>query len=408
LPDLTINNSSISSVPQIVTSESDSFYVKTIVTNIGKAFVDTFALNITRTFPDGTTENYTDFVYGCYYKDTVLTKIPVNYLKGSGINNFCVKVDAYDSIPELSETNNYACTNITIRSNDLFPIYPYEYAIFPNNTVTLKASTGYPFVGTQTYIFEIDTTDLFNSAEKKSGNVVQSGGVIEWQPPLILTDSTVYFWRVSPVPQGSQPYTWKESSFIYINGKTGWSQAHFFQYKKDGFQSIDYNRPNRTFDFVTAPKQLRVHDIGSANNDVEYNEIGYFIGALNAHTSCGPGYAVLAVVIDPTTLIPWKSTEHGDLGHINNPCSTHGGPNNYFVFPADTSHLESLANFINLVPNGFYFLAYTFRSGNFNSWPESAKAAFDNLGTNNIRNLSDDVPNGNNIPYVFFAKKGDL
>ncbi|PIY02531.1 MAG: hypothetical protein COZ21_13680, partial [Bacteroidetes bacterium CG_4_10_14_3_um_filter_31_20] len=236
LPDLTINNSSISSVPQIVTSESDSFYVKTIVTNIGKAFVDTFALNITRTFPDGTTENYTDFVYGCYYKDTVLTKIPVNYLKGSGINNFCVKVDAYDSIPELSETNNYACTNITIRSNDLFPIYPYEYAIFPNNTVTLKASTGYPFVGTQTYIFEIDTTDLFNSAEKKSGNVVQSGGVIEWQPPLILTDSTVYFWRVSPVPQGSQPYTWKESSFIYINGKTGWSQAHFFQYKKDGFQ----------------------------------------------------------------------------------------------------------------------------------------------------------------------------
>ncbi|OFX35770.1 MAG: hypothetical protein A2X08_13655 [Bacteroidetes bacterium GWA2_32_17] len=401
LPDLTINNSSISSVPQIVTSESDSFYVKTIVTNIGKAFVDTFALNITRTYPDGTTENYIDFVYGCYYKDTVLTKIPVNYLKGSGVNNFCVKVDAFDSIPELSETNNYACTNITIRSNDLFPIYPYEYAIFPNNTVTLKASTSYPFVGLQTYIFEIDTTDLFTYPD--SGTVTQIGGVVEWQPPIVLTDSTVCFWRVSAVPQGSQPNAWKESSFIYIPGKTGWSQAHFFQYKKDGFQSIDYNRPNRTFDFVNAPKQLRVHDIGSANNDVEYNEISYFIGALYNHTSCGPGYAVLAVVIDPTTLIPWKSTEHGDLGHINNPCPTHGGPNNYFVFPADTSHLEKLATFIYNVPDSFYFFIYTFRSGNLQLWPQVAYQAFESLSSSPL----DLGTIGNNIPYVFFCKKGN-
>lgn len=403
-PDLTISSSSISSVPQIVTTESDSFYIKTIVTNIGKAINDTFALNITRTYSDGTAEYYTDFVYGCHYKDTVLTKIPVNYLKGSGINNFCVKVDAYDSIPEISETNNDACTNITIRSNDLMPIYPYEFAIFPNNTVTLKASTGYPFIGTQTYIFEIDTTDSFNTSFKKYGNITQSGGVIEWQPPLTLTDSTVYFWRVSPVPQGSQPYTWKESSFIYILGKTGWSQAHFFQYKKDGFQSIDYNRPDRTLDFVNAPKTLHVHDIGSANNDAEYNETGYNIDAFKDKTSCGAGYAILAVVIDPTTLIPWQCNEHGDWGHINYPkCPSHNGFNKYFVFPADTQYLEKLATFIyNGVPDNFYFLAYTFRSGNLKLWPEVTYQAFESLGSN-VRSIAN-----NNFPYVFFCKKSDL
>lgn len=405
LPDLTINNSSVSSVPQIVSSEIEYFYVKTIVTNIGKAINDTFAINITRTYPDGTKEYYLDWVYGCHFKDTVLTKIPVNYIKGTGINNFCVKVDALDSIVEFDETNNNACTNITIRSNDLMPIYPYEYAIFPNNTVTLKASTGYPFIGIQTYMFEIDTTDLFNSAFKDSGTVTQAGGVVQWQPLITLTDSTVYFWRVSPVPQGSQTFSWKESSFIYIPGKTGWSQAHFFQYKKDDFQSIDYNRQNRTLDFVNAPKTLHVHDIGSANTSAEYNETGFFIDAINDRTSCGAYGAVLAVVVDPMTLIPWQCNIDS-FGQVNWPkCSTHNGYNKYFVFYADTAHLLSLATFVTNLPDSVYFFIYTFRTGNMQLWPEETYQAFENLSSNTLylRNLPD-----NNVPYVFFCKKGDL
>ena len=404
LPDLTINTSSISFVPGIVTTESDSCYIKIIITNIGKAINDPFLVNVTRTFPNGSTENYFKSVYGCHFKDTVYVKVPVDFVNGPGINHFCVFVDSQDSIAEISETNNSACTDIIIRSNDLIPIYPYEYAIYPNNTVTLMASTGYPFIGTQTYIFEIDTNDIFasNSPSKVTGYVTHSGGVVPWSPSLTLTDSRVYFWRVSPVPQGSANYNWRESSFIYITGKTGWSQAHFFQYKKDGFENIIYNRPNRKFDFVTAPVELWCHDIGSANNDEEYMSIRYYLGAITDHTSYGPYPAILVVVIDPTSITPWKS-DHGNYGQANYSI----GPNKYFVFYAP-SLLDNLATFLNTyVPDSFYVLAYTFISGKFNSWTETAKAAFDNLGPNNIRNLSDDVPNGDNIPYIFFAKKGD-
>ena len=221
-------------------------------------------------------------------KTSVYVNIPTDFIRGPGVNQFCVTVDSEDWIHEMSETNNYACTNITIRTNDLIPVYPYEFAIFPNDTVTLKASTGYPFSGTQTYQFEIDTTDLFNSIKKESGIVSQSGGVVTWTPHIItpLIDSTVYFWRVSAVPQGSNAPKWKESSFTYIPGKTGWSQAHFFQFKKDGFEAINYDSTARKLDFVTAPKSLSCHVVGSAGNQVQYDETRYWLDAIGDYSSC--------------------------------------------------------------------------------------------------------------------------
>jgi len=96
LPDLTINTSSISFVPGIVTTESDSCYIKIIITNIGKAINDPFLVNVTRTFPNGSTENYFKSVYGCHFKDTVYVKVPVDFVNGPGINHFCVFVDSQD------------------------------------------------------------------------------------------------------------------------------------------------------------------------------------------------------------------------------------------------------------------------------------------------------------------------
>ena len=69
LPDLTISSASIGFVPGILTSEAESFDVRIIVTNIGKAFTDAYKINIARTFPDGSIENYSKIFYGVYYKD---------------------------------------------------------------------------------------------------------------------------------------------------------------------------------------------------------------------------------------------------------------------------------------------------------------------------------------------------
>jgi hypothetical protein len=409
LPDLTINSSSISFVPEIVTvsAASDSFDVKIIITNIGKAINDTFAVTLTRTLPNGTTFTYTKFAFGCHFKDTLYIKVPLDFVNGPGINHFCVNVDSENWIAEMSETNNSSCTDLTIRSGDLTPIFPYEFAIHPNNTVTLMASTGYPFIGIQNYAFEIDTTDLF-MAPLESGFVNHSGGIVSWTPNLTLTDSTVYFWRVSPVPQGSGSYNWKESSFTYIPGKTGWSQAHFFQLKKDGFSDIDYNRTNRKLDFVSSPKELRCHNKGLPN-PAEYFSIRYYLDAVTDYSSCGPNGAMLLVVIDPTTLVPWESEFSRNYGQVNWPsfqgsssCPSRTRLDKYFVFHVSAPYIDNLATFLTQVPDSFYILAYSFNYGAFQTWPEATYQSFEALGATKVRTLAND------IPYIFYAKKGDV
>lgn len=399
LPDLTVRNQDIYFIPSIVTSDIDTFEVHVIISNYGCAVTQPFSVELTRTFADGSSVTFTKERHSCLYKDTIIFRVPVDFIRGPGLNNFCVKVDAENWIIEYDENNNEACVNFSISIADIVPIYPPEFAIYPNDSVTLIASTGYSFLSNHDYIFEIDTTDLFNSPLKLSTVINHQGGVILWKPPMQLTDSTVYYWRVG-LSNGSIP-NWKESSFIYIYGKTGWSQAHYFQFKKDRFQFINYNRPVRSFDFINTPRQLRCLT-GGTGAMTSYFDYQYNLEGIVERSSCGAANAMIVVVIDPKTILPWQSDRY-NYGHVNFPtCPNLDRAQNYFVFWADSLHLSKMADFIrDTVPDGYYLLTYNFISGNFPNWPESAYQTLEQLGATQVRTLG--VNNG----YVFFCKKGD-
>jgi hypothetical protein len=395
LPDLTITPTDIHFIPSVVSSDIDTFDVQVIVTDLGRTVTTPFSVDLIRTFSDGSQQIYTKVLSHCYYKDTVNFRIPVDLIRGPGINHFCAKADAASWITEFNELNNEACVDFTITISDIVPVYPYEFAIYPTDTVTLEASTGYPFLSSQNFIFEMDTTDLFNSPFKKIGTVTHQGGVVRWKPPLVMTDSTVYFWHVAV--NNSNP-KWKESSFIYITGKTGWSQAHFFQYKKDRFQYLDYDRTQRRFEFITTPKQLHCQTMG-ANAASSYFDYWYNLDALVERSACSPAFAMIVVVIDPQTLEPWQSNRM-NYGQDNYPiCGGKNRADNYFDFTLD--NLNKMATFIkDTVPNGYYILMYNFRLGNFSQWPEEAYQALESIGASHIRTIPDYGA------YILFCKKG--
>ncbi len=400
LPDLTIRSQDIHFYPAMVTSDIDTFEVHAIITNYGKAVTQPFQVDLIRTFADGSQEVVSRIENACLFKDTVVFRIPVDIIRGPGVNKFCVKVDAGNWISEYNENNNDICVDFTITISDIVPVYPYEFSIYPSDTVTLKASTGYPFLPAQNYIFEMDTTDLFNSPWKKTQIVYHQGGVVTWKPPVLLSDCTVYYWHVA-VDNGAN-LNWKESSFIYIPQKTGWSQAHFFQFKKDRYQFVDYNRQQRSFDFIITPRQLRcqTRGVGIATSYFDYQ---YNLEGIIERSSCSPTSAMLVVVIDPQTILPWESNRD-NYGHLNYPiCPGKNRPDYYYVFPTDAAHLDMMANFIrDSVPNGYYILTYNFISGNFSNWPENAYQSLEELGAVQVRA----VPN--NGAYIFFCKKGDF
>lgn len=397
-PDLFVKNSDISFFPKIIETDIDSFELKFIITNAGRAFNKNYTIKLKRFFPDGTSSEIYLSRLKCLYKDTVIIKLPTELLKSAGINKFCIYVDFFNNILECNELNNETCLLTNISISDITPVFPYEFSIYPYDTLTLKASTGNPFAPLQQYLFEIDTTDLFNSPFKKSYEITSIGGVVKCKLDFTLIDSTVYFWRVSP----KHTLRWKESSFMHIKNKIGWAQAHFFQFKKNSFKFFNYNRNERKLKYINTPKILRCKTFGT-NAASSYFDYWFQLEGYIGKSSCGPAGAILVVVIDPVYIIPWSS-DIEDYGHANFPvCLNKTVPDYYFTFYTyHPSHLLNLNEMLQNVPDSHYILIYNFISGNFQNWPEELYQTFESLGANLIRNVPNDGA------YIFFTKKGNL
>ena len=299
-PELEINNSSVFITPEQVDLSVDSIDVNVVVYNLGQATTDTFAVELTRHFPNnGPDSLYTKLVPGLAYKDTIVFTIPFYNNIAIGINEFDVVVDQPSVIIEqYDEIGNNQLTFQEIFDVDgIYPVWPYDFSVVPNDTIVLKGSTVNPFADYAMYRFEIDTTDLFNSLEHRFCNKYSEGGVVEvdyndWigtssadTNDLVLTDSTVYFWRVAIEDTGS--YYWIENSFQYIEGKKGWGQDHFFQFKNNDFLFLNYERPIRQRQYGPAFRTIDCDVFGNATSFLETAFTLYHIdGEIEEYNFC--------------------------------------------------------------------------------------------------------------------------
>lgn len=434
-PDYTIfGNSSLSQpsvsfYPRKVSTELDSFEIKIVLTNIGKAYGDTSQLIVTRDFPSqGTTDTtYSILVSGVLYSDTVVIKLPTDKINGMGLNKFHIQADGLSEIDELNELNNNANVNLFIYSSDIVPVYPYEFAIVPELQSVLKASTGNPNAPLIQYYFQIDTSDAFDSPIMAQEIIQSSGGVVEWNPKkseklsdfyLNFSDSTflsgpqVFFWRVSSDSIGENGFKWKESSFQHVSNKTGWGQTHFYQFKKNEFSFIDYKYDERTTAFIKQEKTLRAKTHLNAGWSFRKNMKYEIDGAIQCFESSHWDRMFFVAVIDKNTLKPWHTKEHGDYGHINFQDNKiiEGWSEYNFYFPNGTaSDLTNLMSFVKDIPDSNYVLFYSFRANNCSSWLSGRSISsdyeemYDNIGANvdSLKNYP------NNYPYILFFKKGD-
>lgn len=442
-PEIVLDQSRIWSVPSQIDLSIDTFELHIVATNIGSAFLDSFNIEVTRTFPNGDDSVYNKIIYGLLNRDTILFRLPTHHNIAIGANNYTIKADLPNSvITEHADefiNNQITYTNYVI-TNGVKPIWPYEYAIIPNKTEILKASTINPFEPLRSYIFEIDTTDLFNSPFKKHQKITSVGGVLEATPnnwinnntqqpsSLEFTDSTVYFWRCSP---DSSVKNWLESSFQYIPNKWGWGQSHFFQFKNNTYTNIDYNRNNRTFDFLPSLAKINVSTKIHLNPHWTSPEPQATLWKISGELQDYGGYVWPAIhvgVIDPVSLEAWKTPFDYGNGDIQNPNNCFGQFNGdpsicgntitmgrnrtqgFFVFNyGNPSEMDSLASFLeNKIPDGHYIVAYSFIPNNYtnplslnSAMPSSLFTALQNLGFTGF-NQGD-----NDKGFIIFCKKGD-
>jgi hypothetical protein len=412
-PDYVITTPDIYFSPTLVTTENDSFTVNLISTNIGRAIDTSFVVQIRRTFPDGSFMDTAKTVPATLYKDTISFRFPLDIVRGVGLNTFTVTLDYFSYIQEYSETNNTASATLLIRSGEIVPVFPHKYAVVPAlSNLQLKASTGDPFAPATDYIFQLDTTDKFNSPALTQQIVNHAGGVVPWSPVYPITsDSIVYFWRVSKVPAVGDTNTWRQSSFQYITGKRGWGQAHFFQFKNDEYQFVKYLNDQRKFVFVNDKKSL-VAQTGYFKGDWWYlwtEEWVKLNGNLLTYWNCVYlSSGMKFIVFDSISGLPWISPA-SPSGNPYYPygsyhCESYATQFFDFYVDASTNTQDSIAKFINNVPSGDYILMMSHRNHFCQEWDSAMVGAFRSFGS------SVDYPSGSRkqdgTPYIIFGKKG--
>ncbi|MCF8340426.1 MAG: hypothetical protein K9I82_05560 [Chitinophagaceae bacterium] len=417
IPDFVVEDPMVSITPTPVSVADKRFLLNIKLVNLGKAIGDSTELLVQRQLPSGVmVDVFRGKREALKYIDSMEFSININPLTDKGNNKIFVTIDPQNAVIERDETNNSVIKSFVIVEDEIRPVYPYNYAIVKDKLNAFYASAANPFAPQRNYVFEIDTTELFNSPIKKSQTVFVAGGLIQFNiPDLNYLDSTVYYWRTAPVPSGSNPYIWNVSSFVYIpkSPTVGYSQSHYFQFKKNALSKMQL-KDNRVFDF---DQKLSILKITTGLYPYFFNDKLKITINENNYISYGCKYnSIQIVVYDSISLKPWSnSLQPNGLGRFNSwkPCIH----NNYaFEFPYfDPVYRKRAIDFIESVPKG-YFISITNLGTDSNvdfvkQWLSdtitlgSGKSLYHtlkNIGFSNIDNFT------KNVPFIFFAKNQDF
>jgi len=352
-PDYVITDTMVKVSPNFISVADLNFKVNISIMNLGKAINRNSVVETKRQFPDGTIAVVRrDTLSGTRYRDELSFNLPIDPTKDKGTNKIFITVDADGVVDELFETNNTAFREFVIFEDEARPVYPYNFAIVNNRNITLKASTANPFSPSKQYQMEIDTTEQFNSALKQTSTVTSAGGVIEFNPGMNYTDSTVYYWRVAPVPTSGTP-NWNKSSFVFLaNSSFGFNQSHYYQHNKSVISDMDYSKGNK-WSFQDKTQNLLIRSGVFVTAVTQAAEFSVSVNGEAFIRSICNWPSIVVNVFDQNTFKPWFNGNAGEVGKYGSDdiCGQDRAYNFQFVL-TDTSKRRKLLEFLEMIPAG--------------------------------------------------------
>jgi flagellar hook assembly protein FlgD len=374
-PDFAVEENSISINPSVLSVADNKFILKANLFNLGKAQASKAnnagdSVHIIVKWQHG--NGSTDYLYNGFLKpsirntDFIELNVPISPLRDKGNNCITIIIDSLNQYDELSKTNNTASKCFFIFDDDIKPVFPYNYSIVKNNSITFFATTADPTAKARDYVFELDSTELFNSPLKISLNKNSSGGAIEFNPAITLTDSTVYYWRVAPVPT-SGDIRWNTASFVYINGtETGYNQSHLYQHLKSNTERIALDSFTRKWNYGLAATNLNitqgVFPYSPYDADYSVSKNGKYV----VSSGC-LGYAVRFTLFDATTMKPYYNQlvpaldsvglSGGFMGSSSVNCSKPGRQFNFEFSYNSLVERNKMRDFLNWIPNNIVVVA---------------------------------------------------
>jgi Peptidase family C25/CARDB len=360
-PDYIVEEQLIKVSPTIISVADNDFKVDVKILNIGKVINDSIRVTVKHKLSnDSVRVLYNALMPALKYSDSLVFTVPINPITDKGLNKIIVSLDVDNKVTELSESNNTAEKEFFIYEDEIRPVYPAAFSIVNSQNLNYIASTANPLVQQRQYTMEMDTTELFNSAYKKTYTASGNGGVIEFKPTNItFTDSTVYYWRTAIIPVGTANIIWNTSSFVYLpNSTNGWNQSHVYQHFKSAYTNILLDSASRSLKFKPRTTILVSNNGMYPTSLTEGNEFNLQInGAQYIQENCA-GQSLVFTLFNPASLNPVINAlpnQPGRWGSLN-PCSS---TTQYdFEFPyTGTANRKKIRDFMDSIPFGYYVIA---------------------------------------------------
>ena len=406
LPDYAIDEKTIFLYPKNLTAVSDSFAVAVPIENRGKFSEDSINIKIERFYPNNflVTQHYFKLP-PIGYKDTVYLYIKSKDAAAAGINKFNISINYDKKILENNYSNNSVTRSEYIPGNGINLVSPKRFDIVSNlnnDTVELVAQALNLFEKNYQFIFEIDTSHLFNSPWKKienSGSIV--GQLKSWKVKLLgLKDSTVYYWRAMIKTGSIQGGYFTERSFVHIlNHAPGWSQSDFPQfYPSSTLNNIVLDKNSRKFEFTKTSEKIFVN-----TNLPKVANFGIKKGGQDA-MSLNPGASdgIVAILFDKNSLEQFK------LPGLFNPSKYYGF--NYYEYALNAYNFwlfggpeQQFINWVDSIPDSTYVAICNVGLMNRTKFSPAVLKAFSKLGASLVNELKTDLTS-----YAMIGKKGAL
>lgn len=366
LPDYVMEEPQIIVNSPFISVGQSFFSTKIRMYNLGKATRDSLMVEVKRQYPDGSIGIiYRSKIHPLAFGDSMTLNIPIVATRDKGNNKIIVTLDPDGLIPEITKTNNRASKDVFIYQDNIYAVYPYQYAIVNDPAVKFYGSTANPFSSSKNYVMEIDTTAFFNSPLKVSKTVTSTGGVVEFSPGVAFMDSTVYYWRLSDVSATGGDAQWSNSSFIFLkNSDDGFNQSHFFQQTASIGERISLDSASRKWKYGTQTSTLYVRNTMYPTGGTSDADFSVAVNADDSYIrSACLGHSLIFNVFDSVTFKAWKNTDsagrslyrYGSAGV----CRPSRAYNFEFSYMTPASR-KTIMNFMDSIPAGNFVVVRSF------------------------------------------------
>jgi hypothetical protein len=237
--DIIVDPTSVSFEPEVVPAQDAEFTVSLRLLNLGiKAAQDSLSLRFRQELPGGAiVELATKRVATPDYDDNYNLVLPNVGFEAVGQNRILISVDQTNDIDELplpeAETNNEVVSggregiSLTVVANTARVAFPPPYAVI-GGELEFVASTTDVLAEARDYILQVATDRRYRNLVVNE-TINSPGGIIRYTPTFAPTDSTTYYWRISPDSTATQGvgFIWSESSLTWVAGREplemGWA-----------------------------------------------------------------------------------------------------------------------------------------------------------------------------------------